>query len=264
MSAALPSRLLLAGGGVALLVSLFLPWFSGGVSGWEHFAWADAVFAVLALVLVATAALRPRAAVRVVVAVLCGAGIAVVLGHGFSPDVPIRDEQDIRSVAAGGHVALGALAAGIVGALAAWPRLLLVAAAAGLLAALPSGWGTDAVYFTFVPHQEVFDSTDYPNGFERWKVLDAALVAVAAALLLVAFAGRVADRLASRPVRLVLAAASLAAAVCIVIGIRDQAWADEGVAIGAAKGPVVALLALAGAVGGLALVRPPAPAARAG
>jgi hypothetical protein len=245
------SRSLLAAAGVALAASLFLSWF-GGVSGWEHFAWADVALAVVAAGLVA-AALSLRAVLRALIVVLCGLGIAVVLGHGFAPDEPVSREGEIASVGAGGYVALAALAAGAIGALAAWPRrgavVLLVAAAAGIVGALLSGWGGDAHYFTFAPGEAVFDATDYPTGFERWRVLDVALLALGAGLLAAA-TGRL-------PLfaRAALAVAALAAAACVLVGIRDQLWVDEGAAIGAAKGPLVALLALGAGLVGLVCTR---------
>jgi hypothetical protein len=267
-AASLVSRLLLAAGGIALAISLFLPWFED-VSGWEHFAWADVPLAIVAADLVVTALLRPLLPLHVVVVILCAAGIAVVLGHGFAPDDPIRDERDIQDVGAGAYVALAALSAGAIGALATWPRhgatVLLVAGAVGILAALLSGWGSDAHYFSFTPGQSLVDSSPDPNGFARWQVLDAALVLLAIALVAAAELALPREALAG------MGLASLAAAVCIVVGARDQRWTDEGIALGLAKGPLVALLALAWAIAGLALVRPPAsaeslpaPAAHAG
>jgi hypothetical protein len=253
------SRALLAVAGVALLASLFLPWFSGGVSGWEHFAWTDVAFAIVAALLVVTV-LRPTGILRVVAAVSCALGASVVLGHGFAPDQPAGELLRIRP---GGYVALAALMAGIVGSLAAWPRwggaLLLMAAAGGLVGSLFSGWGLDEGLFVARPDGSFEGGDDvYANGFERWRVLDVAFLALAAGLLAAA-AGRLAAL-----ARAVLAVAALAAAVCVVIGVRDQFWVDEGFALGAAKGSVVALLALTAALAGLALVRPRGPAARAG
>jgi hypothetical protein len=214
---------------------------------------------MLAAGLIVTAFVRPFAPLRVAAAVLCGLGIAVVLGHGFAPDEPTRE---IREVAAGGYVALFALAAGATGALATWPRrggtALLVAAAVGIVGALLSGWGDDGVIVLFGALEKLRAVGSGPDGFARWRMLDVALLALAAGLLLAA---------AVRPPRAVsaaLAVGALAAAGCIVVGMRDQLWVDEGVAMGAAKGPVVALLALLAGLGGLALVRPRAPAARAG
>lgn len=251
------SRALLAAGGLLLSVSLFLPWFSGGVSGWEHFAWADVPLALVALVVLAAAALPALPPLRVAVVALGGLAIAVVLGHGFEPDEPT---QAFLEVAAGGYVALAALAAAVIGALATWPRrggaLLLVAAAAGLLAALLSGWGVEGG-FPLTPDPEsaadfrgevVFYGPGSPDGFERWHVLDVALVALA--LGLVASAARL-----PRGMLAALAAGALAAAACIVIGVRDELWVDEGAAVGVAMGPLVALLALAAALAGLAALR---------
>ena len=263
MSAPRASRVLLVAAGALLLASLFLPWFDG-VSGWEHWAWADVPFAVLALALLALAWRPSLAPLRVAVVALCGLGIAVVLGHGFAPDRPTRTPEEAGGdVLAGTYLALTALALGAIGGLAAWPRrggpVLLVAAAAGLVAALLSGWGGEgdiALFFGSLDDVRVF--ADYQNGFERWRALDVALLALAAALLVVA-SGR-----GPRAVRVVLAVAASAAAACVAVGLRGQLWVDEGIAYGAAKGPLVALLALAAAVAGLALVRPRAPAGRAG
>ncbi|HEV2785615.1 MAG TPA: hypothetical protein VGV67_04445, partial [Solirubrobacteraceae bacterium] len=255
------SRALLGAAGAALAVSLFLPWFDG-VSGWEHWAWADAPFAALAILLVASAALPGVTALRMVAGVLCGVGISVVLGHGFAPDEPTGE---VLRAGAGGYGALGALSAGVIGALAAWARwgsvLLLVAGAAGIVAALLSAWGPEGdVLVLFGDVDRLAAQGAYEDGFERWRVLDVALLALAAGLV-----GAATGRL-PRVGLAVLGLASVAAAACVLIGVRDQLWVDEGVAIGAAKGPLVALFALAAAVAGLALLRPRerAPAARAG
>ena len=245
-----PSRLLLAVAGVVLAVSLFLPWFPG-VNGWEHWVWADVVLIVLAADLVAAALMPPLAAHRVVVAVLCGLGIAVVLGHGFEPDDSARA---VPTVGPGPYLALGALAAGAIAALVPWPRvagpLLLVAAAAGLVAALLSGWGAEGEQpLTVGPDTVAFSSAETPNGFERWKVLDVGLVVLAFGLLVAA-----ARRLPS-PALAVLAVASVAAGACILIGSRTQTWVAEGLARGAAPGTLAALLALSAALAGLGLVR---------
>ena len=256
-------RALLAGGGAALAVSLFLPWFDG-VSGWEHWAWADVPFAVLAAVLVA-AAVRPLAGLRAAAVVLAGLGIAVVLGHGFAPATPARTADEVGGdVLAGAYVALAALAGGAIGGLSTWPRrggpLLLGAGAVGLVAALLSGWGNEegvAVFFGRLDDLRI--AADYDNGFERWRVLDVALLALAVAL---PAAG--AMRRLPLVAHAVLVAAALAGAACVAIGMRGQLWVDEGIAYGAAKGPLVALLALAAAVAGLLLVRPRGRAARAG
>jgi hypothetical protein len=241
------SRALLAGGGVALLLSLVLPWFSGGVTGWEHFAWADVALSAVALLALVAAAV-PRAPLRLAVVVLCGLGIAVVFGHGFAPDEPT---PELREVAAGGHVALAALAAAGVGALAPWSRrggaALLVAAAAGLVGALLSGWGFEGGLRLTVGESSVaFYGPGSPDGFARWAVLDVALIALALALLVAAV------RRLPLAVYAALALASLAVAACVVVGVEDQLWIDEGAAAGAAKGPVAALLALTAALAGLA------------
>jgi hypothetical protein len=248
--------LLVAGAGLA--ASLFLPFYAG-VSGWEHWAWADVPLAVLAADLVVGALVlrRPVFAHSLVVAVLCALGIAVVLGHGFEPDAPTRNLPDL---AAGPYVALCALAVGAVAALVPWPRraapLLLVASAAGLVAALLSGWGAEAIFLDAGGR----DTTPYPNGFERWHVLDVGLLILAAALLAAA------PRRLPQALVAVLAAATVLAAACVAIGSRSQVWVDEGSAVGMAMGPLAALLALAGAFAGLALATRPAssPAARAG
>jgi hypothetical protein len=98
----------------------------------------------------------------------------------------------------------------------------------------------------------------YANGFERWAALDVALLALAAGLL-VSASGRL-----PAAGRAVLPVAATAAAVCVLIGARDQFWVDEGFALGAAKGYVTALLALAAAVAGLAVVRPRGRGGRGG
>jgi hypothetical protein len=246
--------------GAALAVSLFVPWFDG-VSGWEHWAWADVVLAALAAGLVALAFLRPRAPLGAAVAVLCALGVAVVLGHGFEPD----DARVIGSVEAGPYLALAALGLGAIGALAPSPRhggaVLLVAAAVGVGGALLSGWGFDGEYV--VPFDArnrlpaTLRDTPTPNGFERWAVLDVALLVLAAGLLLAA-AGR-----APKLLRTALAVACLAATACVLIGARDQLWIDDGVAQGLAMGPLAALLSLAAALAGLWVTRR-APAARDG
>ncbi len=257
-------RVLLGAAGVALVLSLFLPWFDG-VSGWEHWAWADYVLAILAAAMVIAAALpRAGAAHRVLVAVFCALGIAVVLGHGFAPDAPPRSaEEDITDVLGGAYLALAALAAGATGCLATWSRrggvVLVAAGAAGIVGALLSGWGSEDGTAVFFGSQDGIQiAADYENGFERWRLLDVALLALAAALLAAA-SGRL-----PRVVHLALAAAAVAAAACVAFGMRGQLGVDEGIAYGAAKGPLVALLALAAGFAGLAALRPRAPAARAG
>ena len=240
------SRALLAGGGVLLLGSLFLPWFDG-VSGWEHWVWADVPLAGLAVVLVAAAARPEIVPLRIVAVILCGLGIAVVFGHGMEPRVEVRD---LSNLGAGGFVALVGLTAGAVGAAARWPRLLLVAGSAGIVASLFSAWGDDGGYLLVFGAVDRLAATDYPNGFERWRLLDIALVALAAFLLLAA----------ARPLpRIALAlmgAASIASAACILIAnVERTQWmaGDGGVVEGAPLGALGALLALAAAVAGLAL-----------
>lgn len=105
---------LLGAGGVLLAASLFLSFFPG-VSGWEHWDWVDVVFALLAAALVGAAVSEPRrVALLVALAVLCGLGVAVVVGHGF-------DGRGGADVLAGPWVALGGLAAGAFGAsVGAW------------------------------------------------------------------------------------------------------------------------------------------------
>ena len=252
------ARALLGAGGVALVVSLFLPWFDG-VSGWEHWAWADVVLAVLAVALAAGAALPARARLRVPLAVLCGLGVAVVLGHGFEPRVPARTMQQ---VAAGPYLCLGALAAGAIGALWAWPRrggvVLLVAAAAGLVASLFSGWGTEDGFLVLFGTLERLH-VETPNGFERWRVLDVGLLVLATALL-----GAASGR-APALVRAALAVAALAAAVCVLVATHTTLWVgDGGAASGAPMGELAALVSLAAALAGLALIKPRERAARAG
>ena len=252
------SRVLLAAGGVALAVSLFVPWFDG-VSGWEHWAWADIVLAVLAADLLGAAATPPHAVHRIAVAVLCALGIAVVLGHGFEPRI---GSEDLFSVKAGPYVALAALAAGVIGALVPWPRrggvVLLVAAAGGLVAALFANWGGETRYIVLFGSEDLV-SGDGLNGFTRWAVLDVGLLVLAAALVFVA---------SGRAPRLAIAAcavAAVAAGACVLVASRSTVWIGEGGgALGAALGPLAALLSLAAALAGLALLRRRAPAARAG
>ncbi|HEV2999097.1 MAG TPA: hypothetical protein VGW75_00055 [Solirubrobacteraceae bacterium] len=261
-------RGLLATGAAAVAASLFLPFFPG-VSGWEHWAWADVVLAALAAALAAAAATGVRrAAVLLPLAALCSLGVAVVLGHGFEPRLPVRS---LVEVGAGPYAALAGCAAGAIGALAAWPRgggrLLLVAGAAGIVAALLSGWGFEGPVQVVAAAQGdgslvgVLDlERGAPTGFERWHVLDLALVALAAGLLAVA-AG-----LARRAAALALAAGCVLAAACVTADALSRSalwWGDGGVVEGAALGTLAALLSLAAALAGLALRRR-APAARAG
>jgi hypothetical protein len=259
------SRAVLAAAGVLLLVSLFLPWFSG-VSGWEQWAWADLPLAALAAGFVAAAVLPPLPAFRIAVAVLGGLGVAVVLGHGLEPRVEVGDYEHI---AAGAHLALVALACGAIAAVTPWPRraapVLLVAAAAGLVAALLSGWGYEAIDISpdLSPDGERVYSYSYelvdPNGFERWHVLDIGLLLLAAGLL-VAASGRLRGAL-----RILLAVAGLAAAACVAVSGRSVLrLGDGGLAEGVPMGQLAALLSLAAALAGLALVRPRERAARAG
>ena len=145
-------------------------------------------------------------------------------------------DEGLGNVHIGPYLALAALAAATIGLLAAWPRAgsvaLLVAAAAGLVAALFSDWGREGDY----------------NGFERWHVLDVALLALALGLL-VAAAGK-----APRALRWLLALGALAAAACVLAASDTQIWiGDGGTAEGAALGALVALLSLTAAVAGLAL-----------
>ena len=190
---------------------------SRGTSGWEHWAWADVILAALALALIAAAVRPPPAPLRIALVVLCGLGIAVVLGHGFEPRTPAT--KGSADVHIGPYLALAALAAATIGLLAAWPSAgsvaLLVAAAAGLVAALFSDWGREGDY----------------NGFERWHVLDVALLALALGLL-VAAAGK-----APRALRWLLALGALAAAACVLAASDTQIWiGDGGTAEGAAPG----------------------------
>jgi hypothetical protein len=251
---ALRARFLLPAAGVALAGSLFLPWFEG-ISGWEQFAWADVVLAVLAADLAASGFLRPLVAHRIVVAVLCALGVAVVLGHGFEPR-PDFDESahGFPEVLAGPYVCLAALVVGFVAALAPWPRpagrLLLVAGAAGIVVALFSGWSGE-------PMSERAGSTyaqwarAYPDAFARWKVLDIVLVALVLGLLAVA-TGR-----APRRLSVLLGATCLLAAACVAAGGDRGVWIGEnGFALGPARGSIAALLGLGAAIGGLVLFRP--------
>ena len=240
------SRAVLAASGVLLGVSLFVPWFAG-TSGWEHWAWADVVLIVLAADLVVAAFLRPSVALRAALAVLCGLGVAVVLGHGFEPRVRPSAFDD---VGAGPYLALVALAAGAVASLVPGPRvaapLLLVVAGGGLVAALLSGWGIGDVPLS-VGGDEVRLYAE-PDGLERWNVLDVALLALAAGLVVAA------ARRLPRAFGWALAAACVAAAACVLVGAETRAWTgDGGDAEALAMGPLVALLALAGALAGLAL-----------
>ncbi|HEX8121671.1 MAG TPA: hypothetical protein VF549_10460 [Solirubrobacteraceae bacterium] len=250
MSAA---RIGLAVAGAALATSLFLPFYAD-VSGWEHWAWADVVLAVLAVDLVAGALLlrRPVAAHSAILGVLCALGIAVVLGHGFAPDA--RTDGVVR-VAAGPYVALAALGLGFIAAAWPWPRVgvpvLLAAGAGGLVASLFATWGTNPA----------FGSAVEPNGWERWHALDVAFVALALALLGTA-SGRAPTWLA-----VACGAGAILAGACVVAAGFDQTgiWIDEGVAEGAPAGALAAGLALAGALAGLTLLATPRePAERAG
>jgi hypothetical protein len=253
-----PSRLLLAAAGVALAVSLFLPWFDG-VSGWEHWVWADVVLIVLAADLVAAAFTPPHVVHRVLVAIFCGLGVAVMLGHGFEPRVDA--DEPLTTVRVGAYLALGALAAGFVAALAPWPgraaRLLLVGAAGGIVAALLSDWAggrtrydlEDGGYSEFV--------RSYPDGFARWHVLDVALVALAVMLLVLAILG---TRLPAR-VRTLLSAAAFAgcllAAACVLVANDGWMWGSGfRWAWGLPPGTLAALLALFAGAAGLVLLRP--------
>lgn len=260
------ARALLAASGVALAVSLFLPWFDG-VSGWEHWAWADVVLAALAVGLVAAALTRPRVAPRVVLALVCALGVAAVLGHGFEPRV--GGEEPVTTVRAGAYLCLGAIAAGFVASLAPWPdrfgRLLLLGAAGGIVAALLSEWG-DARHVYPVENggnSEFFRA--HPDGFARWHVLDVALVVLAAALLLL---GALWTRLPARARALVSAtsfAGCVLAATCVLVADDGWIWRSGfRWAWGLPPGTLAALLALFAAAAGLVLLRPRGRAARAG
>jgi hypothetical protein len=229
----------LAGGGVALAVSLFVPWFEG-TSGWEHWAWADVILAVLAAALVVAALRPPPAPMRIALVVLCSLGVAVVLGHGFEPRVDVGTGNIATDVQIGPYLALVALAAGAIGA--AGPLPLLLAAAGGLVASLFSTWHGERMAL------DDRVTTSGENGFERWHVLDIALLLLAAGLL-VAAAGR-----APKALRALLALGSAAAAACILLASDTQFWVgDGGLARGASMGALAALLSLAAALGGLAL-----------
>lgn len=258
-------RILLAAGAAAIAASLFLPFFPG-VSGWGHWAWADVLLAALGAALAVAAATRARrAAVLVPLAVLSGLGVAVVLGHGFEPRTPVPG--GVTDAGAGPYVALAGCAAAALGALAAWPRVLLVAAAGGLVASLLSGWGFEnpvqVIASAEVAEAQlvgVLDMAPEPNGFERWHVLDVALVALVGALLAVA------GGLAPRAVTWASAAGCALAAACVAADAFARSalwWGDGGAAEGAPLGPLAALLSLAAALAGLAFRRR-APAARAG
>lgn len=240
------ARVLLAVAGALLLASLFLPWFEG-VSGWEHWVWADVPLAALALALLLLAARPSLWPLRIAVVVLCGLGIAVVFGHGFEPRVEV---PDLSNVGVGGFVALLALLAGTVGAVAAWESrggsVLLVAAAAGVVASLFAGWGIEAILFG--PLDELA-RTDYPNGFERWRLLDVGLLVLAAALVAAAL------RPLPGAVHGLIAAAAIAAVACVgVANLERTQWmvGEGGIVEGAPLGAVGALLSLAGGVAGLA------------
>ncbi len=261
-------RAALAGGGVALALSLFVPWFDE-TSGWEHWRWVDVLFLALAAGLVASALLRPRVVPRTAMAVLCAVGIAVVLGHGFEPRA--APDDPLPGALIGPYLMLGALAAGVVGAVASWPRaasrLLLVAAAAAIVAGLLTGWGGERISG---PLDDLGGSYELirgaSDGFARWKLLDVALLGLAAALLVLALpaVARTLGRRAATVAVAVVAAACVAAAVCIVVaGNLTVRGAPRTPAAGLALGPLLTLLGLAAGVAGLAL-RPRAPAGRAG
>ena len=256
------SRALLAGSGVALAVSLFLPWFDG-VTGWEHWDWADVAFAVLGAALVVASLRPPRAAVLVPLAVLCGAGITVVLGHGFTPQDTRIDVPTVVPL-----LALGALLAGVVGALAPWPRAggtaLLVAAAAGVVWSLFGRWGIEGDTLVVFGGLDRLDDPE-PTGWQHFAALDVALVLLAAGLLAAAALGpRV-----PRALWLALGAATVLALACVAVAwaTRTGAWIDEARGTAAAsepRGATQALLALTAALAGLALLRPRGRSGRAG
>lgn len=242
-------RVLLAAAGLALAASLFAPWFISPlgpqVSGWEHWAWADVPLAALALALLAAALRSPPRSLRVALFALCALGIAVVLGHGFEPRETTQGRAD---VSAGPYIALAALAAGAVGAARA-PRVLLVTAAAGLVVALFATWTPTTGYFP-AEGWTAYGPRLGASGFERWHVLDIALLALAIALLVVALVP------AKRPVHAVMAAAAVAAAACVIVAGDTYVWVgDGGSAEGASPGALFALLALTAALAGLALHR---------
>jgi hypothetical protein len=257
------ARVLLPGAGLALAGSLFLPWFQG-ISGWEQFAWADVVLAVLAADLVASGFLRPLVAHRIVVAVLCALGVAVVLGHGFEPRSADFDEpaHGVPEVLAGSYVCLSALVVGFVAALAPWPRragqLLLVAGATGIVVALFSSWSGE-VMSERAGNAYAEWARAYPDAFARWQVLDIVLVALVLGLLAVA-TGR-----APRRLSVLLGATCVLAGACVAAGGDRGVWIGEnGFALGPARGSIAALLGLAASVGGLVLFTPRERAARAG
>ena len=262
------SRALLAASGLLVAASLFLPWFDG-ISGWEQWAWADVVLAVLAAGLVAAAFLRPLAAHRVVLALLCALGAAAVLGHGFEPRPEVDGlEEGALDVRAGAYLCLAALTAGVVAALAPWPRragrLLLVAGATAVVGALFSPWAGERMREEYPGGMSEW-ARAYPDGFARWGVLDVALVAIAVGLLVVA-TGR-----APRLVSALVGGAGALAAVCIAVSGDRYFWRGEGgFAWGLAPGSLLALAALVAALAGAALLergrapRRPAPAGRAG
>src|SRR3954469_19419095 len=79
--------------GVALLVSLFLPWYEAGRSGWEALKLTDVILAVIALaaisVFVVTANQRVPAvpvALEAIVTLLGFVAVVIALVHAIWPD----------------------------------------------------------------------------------------------------------------------------------------------------------------------------------
>lgn len=115
--------LLVAVGAIVLLVSLFLDWFSPGLSGWGAFEVADVLLAGLAAAAIAGALVEPSSSGERLrwLPVVCAAALLIVASQAIDAPPAASDEREL-----GLWLALGAGVLMTLGAALAAARISVV------------------------------------------------------------------------------------------------------------------------------------------
>jgi hypothetical protein len=278
------AALLLAAGGLTAGVSLWAEWaviegayFNRAVGGselatvsddaWSLFAWQDVVLAVAAAALLALAAVAARGRAvpwpaPTVVAALSAAAAVVVLRDGLDAVIVAATGDTVVASSGGGYVALVGLGLGLLGlwrlqAGAGAAALVAGAGALTLLATPLMDWGTEVGWTSYTPLSSTAFDTDGPDLLGRLVPDLPAVPAIALALAVVAVLARpTASRLLPA---LVLAACAGAFAVTLAVRVDQSAPRrvyeySDGAGWATGPAPVVALVGLALAVAGLAVL----------